>query len=66
MVTALEDLIAQTATQVCLTLEERAGELRDEITRKTHEGNLNLDATCLTKKLLHLLYKEPERSKDVP
>ncbi len=31
MVTALKDLVAQTATQVCLTLEERTGELQREM-----------------------------------
>ncbi len=36
MVTALEDLIAQTATQVCLTLEERTGELQKETKMKPH------------------------------
>lgn len=36
MVTALEDLIAQTATQVCLTLEERTGELQKEMKMPPH------------------------------
>lgn len=53
MVTALEDLVAQTATQVCLTLEECIGELhvQREMKMKPHmkRNNLNphLDIVCL-------------------
>ena len=52
MVTALEDLIAQTATQVCLTLEECIGELhvQKEMKMKPHEKNdwnLHFDVVCL-------------------
>lgn len=36
MVTALEDLIAQTAAQVCLTLEECTGELQEKMKMKPH------------------------------
>lgn len=45
MVTAFEDLVAQTATQVCLSLEERAGKLKKrrkikQRTTKTRQGFL--------------------------
>lgn len=36
MVTALEDLVAQTATQVCLTLEECTGKLEKDMKIKAH------------------------------
>ena len=53
MVTTLEDLIAKTATQVRLTLEECTGELQKEMNIKPHirkmDGNFHFYVKCLHK-----------------
>lgn len=65
MVTALEDLVAQTAAQVGLTLEECTGELQGrDMKRKPHVREKKKDSSfrCYrcTWSLPDLLYKEPE------
>lgn len=71
MVAALEDLIAQTATQVCLTLEECTGELqKDKAKMSAHVRKKRWDSSLrcwmCTRCSLDLLHKEPERSEDMP
>lgn len=74
MVAALEDFVTQTTAQVGFALEEGAGELEMwkkkkkkhvRSFKKQNDRKLILNITCALR-VLHLLYKEPECSKDVP
>lgn len=68
MVAALEDLIAQTAAEVCLTLEECTGELQREMKTSAHAetNGRSLPSDLCARRMLDLLYKEPEPGEDMP